>query len=136
MYEKILIANTGSEAASKALADALRLAQVHQSEVHMIYVEENILTPLASGEKKTVDRKFAELVAQAEEEAKSYRVKLMSHLVVGRPGPAIVDFLVSRGGFDLLVIGFKGHTDLYHRILGKTADRLLEFAPCAVLVVK
>jgi nucleotide-binding universal stress UspA family protein len=136
MYEKILIANNGSEAASKALADALRLAQVHQSEVHMIYVEENVLTPQASGEKKTVDRKFAELLAQAEEEAKSYRVKLMSHLVVGRPGPAIVDFLVSRGGFDLLVIGLKGHTDLNHRILGKTADRLLEFAPCAVLVVK
>ncbi len=137
MYKKILIANNGSEAAFKALIAALRLAQTHESEVHMIYVEENISTPLeASGEKKTVDRKFAELVAQAEEEAKRHCVTLMSHLIVGRPAPTIVDFLVSRGGFDLLVVGFKGHSDLYHRILGKTADRLLELAPCAVLVVK
>ena len=136
MYKKILVANNGSEAAFKALVAALRLAQTHESEVHMIYVEEDIPTPEASGGKKTVNRKFEELVAPAEEEAKRHCVTLMSHLVVGRPAPAIVDFLVSRGGFDLLVVGFKGHSDLYHRILGKTADRLLELAPCAVLVVK
>jgi nucleotide-binding universal stress UspA family protein len=57
-------------------------------------------------------------------------------MVLGRPAPAIADFLVSEGGFDLLVVGFKGHSALYHRILGKTYDRLVELAPCAVLVVK
>jgi nucleotide-binding universal stress UspA family protein len=29
-----------------------------------------------------------------------------------------------------------GHSALYHRILGKTTDRLVELVPCAVLVVK
>jgi nucleotide-binding universal stress UspA family protein len=44
----------------------------------------------------------------------------------------------SEGAFKarLLVVGFKGHSALYHRILGKTGDRLVELAPCAVLVVK
>lgn len=81
------------------------------------------------------DRKFAEVVAKAEVEAKYHRVKLVSHIVVGRPAPAIVAF-IARDGFDLLVTGFKGHSALYHRILGKTTDQLVELAPCAVLVVK
>ena len=68
-------------------------------------------------------------------EANHHRVKLVSHIVIGRPAPAIFAFM-ARDGFDLLVTGFKGHSALYHRILGKTTDRLIELAPCAVLVVK
>ena len=138
MFKKILIANNGSEGAFKALVEALRLAHSHGSEAHMIYVEENI--PSDSQEardgKKTLDRKFAKLVAKAEAEAKHHSVKLTSHMLLGRPAQAIADFLRSQGEFDLLVVGFKGHSALYHRILGKTADRLVELAPCAVLVVK
>ena len=38
--------------------------------------------------------------------------------------------------FDLLVIGYMGHTALYNRLIGGTTDRLVELARCAVLVVK
>jgi nucleotide-binding universal stress UspA family protein len=104
----------------------------------MIYVEENI--PWNSrgetDDKKTLDRRFAELVAKAEVEAKRHSVRLTSHMLAGRPAQAIADFLQSQNGFDLLVVGFKGHSALYHRILGKNADRLVELAPCAILVVK
>ena len=86
-------------------------------------------------EKEVADRKFADVVAKAEAEAKHHHVKLASHIVIGRPAPAIVAF-IARDDFDLLVTGFKGHSALYHRILGKTTDRLVELAPCAVLVVK
>ena len=89
----------------------------------------------AISEKEMADRKFAEVVAKAEDEAKRHRVQLVSHIVIGRPAPAIIAF-IARDGFDLLVTGFKGHSALYHRILGKTTDRLVELAPCAVLVVK
>ena len=94
----------------------------------MIYVEENITWNAPEAEGRTLDRKFAELVAKAEAEAKLQGVKLMSHMVLGRPAEAIADFLLSRDGFDLLVIGFKGHSALYHRILGKTGDRLVELS--------
>jgi nucleotide-binding universal stress UspA family protein len=138
MCKKILIANNGSDGSFKALVEALRLSRANGSEAHMIYVEENITwnAPEAEGRKRTLDHKFAELVAKAEAEAKLQGVKLMSHMVLGRPAEAIADFLLSRDGFDLLVIGFKGHSALYHRIRGKTGDRLVELAPCAVLVVK
>ena len=138
MYKKILVANNGSEGAFKALAEALCLAQSHGAEAHMIYVEESVAwnshDPL--GEKKPVDQKFLELVARSEAEANNQGVKLISHTVSGRPAPAIADFLLSQGGFDLLVVGVKGHSALYHKILGKTANHLVEHAPCTVLVVK
>jgi nucleotide-binding universal stress UspA family protein len=140
MFKKILIANDGSEGAFKALVAALRLAHSHKAQLHMICVEEIPWMPAGSreeviGQKEMADRKFAEVVANAEAEAKRHRVKLVSHILVGHPVTAIVDF-IGQGGFDLLVTGFLGHSALYNRVIGSTTDRLVEIAPCAVLVVK
>ena len=44
--------------------------------------------------------------------------------------------MVKDRGFDLLVVGFMGHSQLYERIIGGATDRLVRLAPCAVLVVK
>jgi nucleotide-binding universal stress UspA family protein len=140
MFKKILIANDGSEGAFKALVAALRLAHSHKAALHMICVEEIPWMPAGSreeviGEKELADRKFAEVVSKAENEAKRHRVKLVSQILVGHAVPAIVDH-VENDGFDLLVIGFMGHSALYNRVIGSTTDRLVELAPCSVLVVK
>jgi nucleotide-binding universal stress UspA family protein len=139
MFKKILIANDGSEGAFKALAAALRLAHSHKAQAHMICVEEIQWIPGSReeviGDKELADRKFAEVVVKADAEAKRHRVKLVSHIVVGHPIPAIVDF-IERDGFNLLVTGFMGHSALYNRVIGSTTDRLVELAPCTVLVVK
>jgi nucleotide-binding universal stress UspA family protein len=47
----------------------------------------------------------------------------------------IVEF-IERERFDLLVIGYIGHSALYNRLIGSTTDRLVEVAPYHVLVVK
>jgi nucleotide-binding universal stress UspA family protein len=139
MFKKILIASDGSEGAFKALVAALRLAHSHKAQLHMICVEETQWIPGSReeviGDKELADRKFAEVVAKAEVEAKHHRVKLTSHIVVGHSVPAIVDF-IAREGFALLVTGFMGHSALYNRVIGSTTDRLVELAPCTVLVVK
>ncbi len=139
MFKKILIANDGSGGAFKALDAALRLAHSQKAQVHMICVEEIQWIPGSReeviGDKELADRKFAEVVSHAAAEAKRHRVKLMSHIVVGHAVPAIVDF-IERDGFDLLVTGFMGHSALYNRVIGSTTDRLVELAPCTVLVVK
>ena len=58
-----------------------------------------------------------------------------AHVVAGHAVTSIVEF-VERGGYDLLVIGYLGHSALYNRLIGSTTDRLVELAPCKVLVVK
>jgi len=139
MFRKILIANDGSEGAFKALGTAVSLAHSHKAQLHMICVEETQWIPGSReeviGDKELADCKFAEVVAKAEAEAKRHHVKLKSYILVGHPVSTIVEF-VERDGFDLLVTGFMGHSAIFNRVIGSTTDRLVELAPCAVLVVK
>ena len=38
--------------------------------------------------------------------------------------------------YDLIVIGHSDHSALWGRLLGDTADRIADQAPCSVLIVK
>ena len=67
--------------------------------------------------------------------AEQHRVKLNTHVHSGHPVRTIVD-LANELGADLLVIGATGHSQLYERMIGSRADRLVHLAPCPVLVVK
>ena len=139
MYRKILIANDGSEGAAKALAAAIDVAKRYRAELHMLSVEEIQRLPGTReeviGEKELQDRRFADVTRKSQEQAKHHRVRLATHVIAGHAVPSIVDF-VHAGGFDLLVVGFMGHSALYNRLIGSTTDRLVDLAPCTVLVVK
>jgi universal stress protein A len=58
-----------------------------------------------------------------------------SILRVGTPYEEIVN-AAKEFGVDLIVIGSHGHARLGRLLLGSTADRVLQYAPCPVLVVK
>ena len=139
MFRKILVANDGSEGAARALDAGLRLARSSRASVHMICVEEVQWLPGTReeviGDKDLADRRFAEVVAGAEATARRHRIKLRSDVVVGHVVSTIVEFIDSHH-FDLLVVGFMGHSALYNRVIGGTTDRLVEHAPCTVMVVK
>jgi len=139
MYSKILIASDGSEGALRALSAALDLAHRLKAELHMVCVEE--LPRFATSvdevieEKQEAERRFGAAIEQARAMAKARRVKLEPHILAGHVVPTVVDF-VQQQGFDLLVVGFMGHSALYNRLIGSTTDRLVELAPCSVMVVK
>jgi universal stress protein A len=58
-----------------------------------------------------------------------------SILRVGNPYEEIVN-AAKEFGVDLIVIGSHGFAGLGRLLLGSTADRVLQYAPCPVLVVK
>ena len=74
-------------------------------------------------------------MAKARDIAKKKGVKLDAEVVAGHAASAIVAYAKAHKA-DLLVVGFMGHSALYERIIGGTADRLVRLAPCPVLVVK
>jgi nucleotide-binding universal stress UspA family protein len=139
MPSKILIANDGSVGAAKALTAAISLAKKQHAELHMVCVEEVSRFPASVDEvieeKNEANHVFADIVKRAEAEAKAHHIKLTSHLLTGHAVPRIVE-AIEQHRFDLLVIGYMGHTALYNRLIGGTTDRLVELAPCSVLVVK
>lgn len=139
MFKRILHANDGSARAFKALEAAIGLAEQFGAHLHMICVEEMPNFPVTIDElveeKAEADHRYGPLVRRARELARSRGVPLAARVVSGHPVQRIVKF-VEEERCDLLVIGFMGHSALYERVIGGTADRLVRLAPCAVLVVK
>jgi nucleotide-binding universal stress UspA family protein len=139
MYRKLLIAHDGSDGAAKAFAAAVELAGRLKAELHMICVEELPRFPISIDEvveeRSEAGRLFRRVIGEARARAKARGIELETHVVAGHAVTSIVE-LVERGGYDLLVIGYMGHSALYNRLIGGTTDRLVELAPCQVLVVK
>jgi nucleotide-binding universal stress UspA family protein len=139
MFEKIAIANDGSAGAARALSAAIALAKMHGAQLHMVSVEELSQFPASIDEvveeKDEANHRYEAVIARAKAQAQALGVALTAHVLVGHAVPAIVEF-VERQGCDVLVVGFMGHSALYNRLIGSSTDRLVELAPCAVLVVK
>jgi nucleotide-binding universal stress UspA family protein len=139
VFKKILIANDGSEGAARALSTAIVEAKTHNAALHMISVEELPRFPASVDEvieeKAEANHRFAEVQSRAQGQATAAGLILVAHVVVGHAVPAIVE-LVERERFDLLVVGYMGHSALYNRIIGSTTDRLVDLAGCTVMVVK
>jgi nucleotide-binding universal stress UspA family protein len=139
MHKKILHGQDGSEGAFKALAEAIDLAKRCEAELHLISVEE---IPHYAGtvgevveEQDTANHKFGEAIDRSREMASREGVEIHPHVVIGHEVKSVVEFIRS-GGFDLLVIGFMGHSAIYDRVMGSTCQSLVRLAPCSVLVVK
>ena len=139
MFKKILHANDGSDHAFKALSLALTLAQESGAGLHMVAVEEIPYLPEYVEEVReatgTAARRFHAVLQRARAMAEEHHVKLQTHVLAGHPVRVIVD-LADQLGADLLVIGARGHSGLYERMIGSRADRLMHLARCPVLVVK
>lgn len=139
MFKKILHANDGSESAFRALSLAIGLAEQNQSELHMVCVEElpNLPEFIADvrDAKEAADRRYGAVLRRASDAARERRLELRTHVLVGHAVRDIVQ-LAADLEVDLLVIGAVGHTELYERLIGSRADRVIQLAQCPVLVVK
>lgn len=86
-------------------------------------------------ESGTAARRFHAVLQRARAMAEESHVKLHTHVVAGHPVRDIVD-LASELGVELLIIGAKGHSAIYERLVGSRADRIMQLAQCPVLIVK
>ena len=139
MFSRILHANDGSEHAFHALTMALAIAKQNNSELHMVSVEEIDYMPEFIEEVReetgTAARRFHGVLQRARAMAEESLVKLHTHVVAGHPVSDIVK-LASDLNADLLVIGARGHSALYERMVGSRADRIMQLARCPVLIMK
>jgi nucleotide-binding universal stress UspA family protein len=140
VFQKILVANDGSEHARRALTTAVGLAQCWHSELHMMCVEEHLPHYAATvgevlEEKGEEDTYFEALAKEAETEAAKAGVTLHAIIAAGHEVETVVRYATDNN-FDLLVIGFMGHSRVLGRIMGGSASNLTRLSPCSVLVVK
>ncbi len=139
--KKILVPIDFSDCATKALQYALPLAKQHGASLTLLYVVPPIYVP---GEFGVVDTTAAELAMC---EAGTRHLNQLADAVVGqavsfdtavRLGSPVLEILdvAKRQNVDAIVISTHGRTGLKHVLLGSVVERVVQRAPCPVLVVR
>ena len=143
--ERILVAIDGSEPSSRAFAKALELADITRAHLTALAIEGPLPAYAATvGEvdevKREKDQFFTALAARAREQAEHSGIELEVALHecarLGAIAAAeVISHFAEAGGYDLVVLGHRGHF-LRDHLLGSTADRVAEHAPCPVMIVR
>jgi nucleotide-binding universal stress UspA family protein len=140
MFRKILLAYDGSDGAKAALRVGIGLAKSLSAELHSISVEEKLPHYAATmGEiqdaKERIDEYFRVLTKDARDQAALAGVELQTAIRQGHEVEIIVNY-AREGGFDLLLAGYHGHSRIFERVMGSTAQSIIRLSPCSVLLAK
>jgi len=140
-YRKTLIAYDGSDAADTALRHALALAKHIGSEAHVLWIQENTLVrghrAMEPGEDEIRAREFFQTVLRGRIDAAAAEqgLDVNAGYRCGNAAQTLV-VEVASSGFRLIVLGHRGHSGLWGKLLGGVADRVSHLARCDVLIVR
>jgi len=137
--KRILVPIDFSAGSWSALSHALPIAQLTGAKITLLYVSQAQL----------IATEFAHLPNQEFSIRHSSEEKLRAAAIGKIPPELLADIVVRSGvAFDeiaraaeewkmnLIVINTHGHTGLKHVWLGSTAERVVRYAPCPVLVIR
>jgi nucleotide-binding universal stress UspA family protein len=142
--QKILIATDGSDCSARAAECGISIAKLLDAQILVVYAIDDVVLDQVS---KVTGREQAERELKQHGQqcinyvlglAKKEGVKdgcLLSKLAEGRPYEQIVH-LAKELNVDLIVMGTFGRRDSERPLIGSVAERVIEHAPCPVLVVK
>ncbi len=139
MYKKILVPTDGSEFAKKAQKHALFLAGVSGAEIIAVSVTENNFVnglPL-DDEVYQLNQILKERSEENLEEFDKLNeddLKITHVIKEGSPARCILE-VASEEDVDLIVMGSSGKSGFDRFIMGSVADKVVNSAKCAVLVV-
>ena len=139
MYKKILVPTDGSEFAKKAQKHALFLASVSGAEIIAVSVtENNFVNGLPLDDE--VYQLNQILKERSEENLKEFdelnedNIKITHVVREGSPARVILE-VSEEEAVDLIVMGSSGKSGFDRFIMGSVADKVVNSAKCAVLVV-
>lgn len=140
-FRNVLVPLDFSESSRQAIEYALPLIKEFGSELHLVHVFETdypfaslTAMPLIVPELEVGRRVRRHL----NEWTKSCGIMLRReniHAIKGRPFEEICN-LARKIDTDLIVMSTRGNTGLKHLALGSTAERVVRYSPCPVLVVR
>ena len=140
MYKKILVCFDGSEGSKGALLQAIELAKQNEAAITALWVRGTLphypeTVDEIEQEKGATDLFWQKLKRELQKTASQNGIEIDSECLFGNPSKTILEYS-ERGGFDVIVLGNRGHSGLWGRFLGHTADRVSENATCSVLIVR
>jgi nucleotide-binding universal stress UspA family protein len=143
IFRHIMVPTDGSQSSVVAGRLAIRLAVAHQARITFAYVvDDAVVNDLAgvSGRMGQQVQRELELTGQRYLDylsrlAVNAGLETRSEIRCGVPYSEI-ESLAREEGVDLIVIGQVGRRGPRRVLIGSVAERVVEYAPCPVLVVK
>ncbi len=140
-FKNILTPVDFSDYSIEAASRAYELAREGGARLHMLHVvvPHHSLFP-AEGARELA--REAGLVEQAEQEMARLKAERMENspavTTLAMVGPAAVKIreYAAQQNIDLILISTHGRTGLEHMLIGSVAERLVQSAPCSVLVLR
>ncbi|MBW8381060.1 MAG: universal stress protein [Youngiibacter sp.] len=138
MYKKILVATDGSDYSRRAFEVALEMAKRFQSELEILHVIQDYMKGESNIEvkitKEQIEAVSKEIMEKTKGETDIGEVSVTTKTAFGYPASVIIE--EANTGFDLVVMGTKGHGPWGGAIMGSVTQRVAGAAGCPVLVVK
>lgn len=139
--KKILVPTDGSEHSLRAAEYAIGIAKMVNAEILVVFVVDEVVLDQIG---KITERESAQRELRAD--GKGYvnyvlgvvekaGLKASSVVAEGRPFERIIH-IAKDDNVDLIVMGTYGRRGAERILIGSVAERVIEYAPCPVLVVK
>ena len=141
---KILVAADGSDCGVRAAEQGIGIAKLLDAQVVVVYVVDEVALAQVSKvsehaeaetELKKVGQRCINYILDLAKKEGVQTGSLLAKLAEGRPYDQIVR-LAKQLKIDLIVMGTRGQRSAERVLMGSVAQKVIEFAPCPVLVVK
>lgn len=136
MYDRIVIAADGSEAASHAARRGLELADAFDAAVDVVHVVERRSLGLTQtrNEQTRLRERGRSVLKEMEALASEFDRPITKELAEGKPAVRIREYAAEYGA-DLVVVGRQGMTGAKKRLLGGVTEKILHRSSVPVFVV-
>lgn len=137
--KRILLAIDGSEHSSAVLEKAIEYAKLLNADVILMYCHEKFPTNLGEPYR---DNRIASIIKESEEVIAPFVERLknadipVEDRLMEEPAGKMIPEVAKIEVCDLIVIGSRGLSNLTNLIVGSVTTRVLQTAPCPVLVVR
>jgi len=139
MFKKILIGYDGFEGSLLALEKGLVLAETLGAEVLVLSVAgipdyAETISEIEEAKEQAL-KYYGEILKDVERISKDKNINVKTMIKYGKPAEVIVE-VAEEMGIDLIILGPSKYSYVRRRILGSTADKVVEKASCSVLIMK
>lgn len=140
MYKKILVPTDGSEFAQKAEKHALFLSKTTGADIYALSVtENNFVNGLPLDDEvyqlnQLLKQRSEDNIKEFEEMDETSGIKFHGIIREGSPAKTILE-VAKEEDIDLIVIGSSGKSGFDRFIMGSVAEKVVNAAKCAVLVI-
>ena len=137
--KKILMAIDGSDYSHKVLEKTIEFANLFDAEIILVYCHEKFPTSLGQPYR---DQEIAKILREAEQLVQPFLQQLkgvdisVQERCMQEPAGKMICEVAKIEQCDLIIMGSRGLSNLAHLIVGSVTNRVLQTAPCSVLVVR